>query len=428
MSGMNLDPPRLPESDLRQGGGVPAAPLPPLAAAIADARHKTDALFALLTPAALYERAVAERHRFIFYLGHVEAFDWNLCRSELGLGAGTELDRLFAFGIDPDRSCPDALPCDKATDWPAAAEVLAYQRERRDLFDRHSPALPPQLLHVVLEHRLMHAETLCYLIHWLQLEQKQLIAPPPFDSRPAPDPAVVTIPAGTATLGRRDGFGWDNEFVEHTVEVPAFAIDKYKVTNQQYLRFVREGGPVPLFWRPTDSGFVLRCMFGEIPLPPSWPVYATHEQASAYARWAGRALPTEAQFHRAAYADPHAAGADEREYPWGNEPPRPACGNFDFQHWDPVPVDATPEGDSALGVAQLVGNGWEWTRTPFAPFAGFARFPFYPGYSADFFDGEHFVLKGGSPRTASCMVRRSFRNWFRPNYRYVYAGFRCVDP
>jgi formylglycine-generating enzyme required for sulfatase activity len=102
-------------------------------------------------------------------------------------------------------------------------------------------------------------------------------------------------------------------------------------------------------------------------------------------------------------------------------------GNFDFHQWDPAPAGAHPEGASAFGVHDLVGNGWEWTRTPFAPFRGFAPMPFYPGYSANFFDGKHYVMKGGSPRTAACMLRRSFRNWFQPHYPYVYATFRCVE-
>jgi formylglycine-generating enzyme required for sulfatase activity len=92
-----------------------------------------------------------------------------------------------------------------------------------------------------------------------------------------------------------------------------------------------------------------------------------------------------------------------------------------------VPVTSTPAGDSAFGVSQLLGNGWEWTSTPFAPFPGFEPFPFYPGYSANFFDGAHYVIKGGSPRTAAPLLRRSFRNWFRPDYPYVYAGFRLVE-
>src|SRR6185436_2454173 len=146
--------------------------------------------------------------------------------------------------------------------------------------------------------------------------------------------------------------------------------------------------------------------------------------AATYARWRGRHLPTEAQWHRAAYGTPEGA---ERSYPWGEEPPAPALGNFDGAAWDPQPVGAHPRGRSAFGVEDLLGNGWEWTSTVFHPFPGFRPFPFYPGYSADFFDGKHFVLKGASPRTAAALVRRSFRNWFQPYYPNIYAAFRCVE-
>lgn len=165
-------------------------------------------------------------------------------------------------------------------------------------------------------------------------------------------------------------------------------------------------------------------MFAEIPLPLDWPVYVSHDEASAYARWVGKELPSEAQWHRAAYGT---RNGNERAYPWGAEAPSARRGNFDFERWDPVPAGSHPEGDSDFGIADLVGNGWEWTRTPFAPFPGFQPFSFYPGYSANFFDGKHFVMKGGSPRTAAGMLRRSFRNWFQPHYPYVYATFRCVE-
>ena len=114
-------------------------------------------------------------------------------------------------------------------------------------------------------------------------------------------------------------------------------------------------------------------------------------------------------------------------YPWGNTAPAGDVGNFDFRRWDPEPVSETPGGKSAFGVHQLVGNGWEWTSTVFAPFDGFRAAPSYPGYSANFFDGEHYVIKGGSPRTAARLLRRSFRNWFRPEYPYVYGTFRCIE-
>jgi formylglycine-generating enzyme required for sulfatase activity len=289
---------------------------------------------------------------------------------------------------------------------------------------------PEQILHVAIEHRLMHAETLAYLLHNLTYDQKICDAPAIAYSSRALTVPMIEIPAGIATLGQRaGGFGWDNEFTEHQVTVGGFRVAKYKITNGQYLDFVRAGAAPPHFWTLRGGEFIYRGMFSEVPLPVNAPVYVTHEEAVAYACWASKKLPTEEQFHRAAYSTRMGATntGDERLYPWGNAEPDAMRGNFDFHNWDPVDVDSTPAGDSASGVSQLVGNGWEWTATKFGPFPGFEPMPFYPGYSQNFFDEEHYVMKGGSPVTAACMLRRSFRNWFRPNYPYVYASFRLVE-
>jgi ergothioneine biosynthesis protein EgtB len=257
---------------------------------------------------------------------------------------------------------------------------------------------------------------------------------------------MIEIPAGRATLGlprRPEFFGWDNEYEAHTVQVPGFAIDQYEVTNRQFLEFIAAGGyetrafwsdddwnwkseqevSHPVFWVKAADGWRYRSMFEEIPLPSEWPVYVSHAEATAYARWAGKSLPTEEQWHRAAHGTTEGT---ERQYPWGTDTPNGRFGNFDFVHWNPTPVNAFPAGRSAFGVQDMLGNGWEWTSTVFAPFPGFEPFSFYPGYSANFFDGKHFVMKGGSPRTAACMLRSTFRNWFQAHYQYVYAGFRCV--
>ncbi len=426
-----------------------------------EARIRTDELFGIVTPDSLYERPIPERHRIIFYLGHLEAFDWNLLRERvLGLKAfHPDFDRLFAFGIDPVNG---ALPSDQPVDWPSAADARHYVKRIRESIDAGLAALTSSdwdsnpvgadfsaetLLNVAIEHRLMHGETLAYMLHQLPLERKiRRVRKPELVGAPTV-PGMIEIPAGRATLGLsrsdRSLFGWDNEYEAHTVDVPAFAIDKYKVTNGQYLDFVAAGGyenPAcwteedwswrteqdirhPVFWKRIGERWLYRTMFDEIALPLDWPVYVSQAEASAYARWAGKSLPTEAQWHRAAYG---AKNGHESPYPWGTEAPSSSKGNFDFQGWDPAPVRAFPEGESAFGVADLLGNGWEWTSSPFEPFPGFQRFSFYPGYSADFFDGKHYVMKGASARTAACMLRRSFRNWFQPHYQYVYAGFRCV--
>jgi iron(II)-dependent oxidoreductase len=149
----------------------------------------------------------------------------------------------------------------------------------------------------------------------------------------------------------------------------------------------------------------------------------SHAEASAFARWAGARLPTEGEFQRAAFGAP----GGERPQPWGPAAPTAQHGVFDFSSWEPEPVGTHPMGASAWGVDDLVGNGWEWTSTVFAPFPGFRAMASYPEYSADFFDGEHYVMKGASPATASGLLRPTFRNWFRARYPYVYATFRCAQ-
>lgn len=436
---------------------------PSLLSRMNEARERTDALFDVLSPNSFYDRPIAERHRMIFYLGHLEAFDWNLLSQPLGLSSNnSEFDKLFAFGIDPVGT---GLPTDVPEDWPTIAQVEDYNKAvRRALdnslrnsgaFDAGSPVADGTLLNVAIEHRLMHAETLAYLLHNMPVERKTSRPASASDERPEPKQLMVKIPAGVATLGQRRGggtFGWDNEFERSQVFVPAFAVGMFPVTNGEYLQFVRAGGyEEPKYWSHEDwewrrqnridhphfwhreSGLATsdpnthweyQTMFGNIPLPRSWPVFVSHAETSAFCRWAGKKLPTEPQWHRAAYGTKEGT---ERSYPWGEEEPDNTRGNFHHQSWTASSVDAHPEGASAFGVQDLVGNGWEWTSSPFGPLAGFAAFPFYPGYSANFFDGKHFVLKGGSHRTDSCMLRRSFRNWFQPNYPYIYSTFRYVE-
>jgi formylglycine-generating enzyme required for sulfatase activity len=406
---------------------------------MARARALTDGLLGQVKPAAYYERPIPERHRIIFYLGHLEAFDWNLVARH-GLGRNkisNELDDLFAFGIDPPMG---ELPKDRPGDWPDLVPARAYVEEVRRELDQALDAAPPEMLDMAIEHRLMHAETFSYMLHNLPYEQRILPAQRAGNTlsqngnsqnQHIPPLEMLDITAGAVTLGKNpgDGFGWDNEFDEHTRDVPAFAMSRHKITNGQYLQFVRAGGPAPHYWRQRDDHWFYHGMAAEIPLPLDWPVYVSQQQAEAYAQWAGKSLPTEEQFHRAAFgaSNENSQAGKARRHPWGNEPPSSRFGNFDFAHSDLVPVTVTPAGDSAFGVAQLIGNGWEWTRTIFAPFPGFAVSPAYPGYSANFFDGEHFVLKGASCATDAGLVRASFRNWFRKDYPYAYTTFRVVE-
>ena len=267
-------------------------------------------------------------------------------------------------------------------------------------------------------------------------------------TRPGAPARSVEVPEGEALLGAARGsveFGWDNEFPEHRVHVPRFAIDDHPVTNAELLAFVRDGGyDEPRLWREDDwawrtrrcvqhphswvregGGFRVRSLLKDVPFDRAaeWPAMTSWAEAAAYARWRKAHLPSEAEWRRAAHGTPE--GGDRR-WPWGDATPAGCHGNFHFRHGSPLPSGSHPAGASAWGVLELVGNGWEWTGTPFGPFPGFEPLPRYPGYSADFFDGSHYVLLGASWATDEALLRPSFRNWFQPHYPYVFAKFRCA--
>jgi formylglycine-generating enzyme required for sulfatase activity len=232
-----------------------------------------------------------------------------------------------------------------------------------------------------------------------------------------------------------------------SVDVPAFSIDSVPVCNAEFLEFVESGAyrrpeawreedwawkvqarlDHPQFWLKRSDGWLYQTAFDLLPLThvEGWPAYVSLAEARAYARWRGARLPTEAEFHRAAYGRPDGG---EQPSSWGQDVPGPARGNFDFRGWAPTPIGSYPRAASAWGVHELVGNGWEWTDTPFEPFPGFKAYvERYPGYSADFFDGKHYVLKGASWATVDDLVRPSFRNWFQAHYPFVFAKFRCAS-
>ena len=425
-------------------------------------RARSRALFDLISEEAYYSRPIALRHPIVFYEGHLPAFSFNtLVKRALGRpGIDDRLEQLFARGIDPHESQGEpSRPAPDARDgWPSRDVVQRFAAEadrqvldalgHADLDQPGHPLLDrAEAAFAILEHEAMHQETLLYMWHRLPLGAKR--RPTGYVARVdgvPPPPEWIAIPAGRATLGAdaRDlPFGWDNERPASSTHVAAFLIERHNVTNARFLEFVEAGGYAeptwwrpedwswvqadrishPLFWENHDGRWCWRGQFDLLPLPLAWPAYVSHAEASAYARWSGARLPTEAEFQRAAYGTP---AGNTRVHPWGEASPAAEHGALDFSSWDPHPAGSHPAGRSAWGVDDLVGNGWEWTSTVFAPFQGFQAMPSYPEYSADFFDGEHFVMKGASPVTARELVRPTFRNWFRARYPYVYASFRCA--
>jgi gamma-glutamyl hercynylcysteine S-oxide synthase len=403
-------------------------------------RARTRRLFDLLRDEAYYVRPIPLRNPVVFYEGHLPAFAVNtLLKKGLGQpGIDDHLEDIFARGIDPDMEA--AAVARGNPSWPDRATVQGYAAEadRRieralrdaDIARDDNPLLRgAEAVWAILEHEEMHQETLLYMWHQLPFAMKR--APDGYETLTIAPPSSpddrVSIPAGRVTLGTPATFpfAWDNERPAHTVDVAAFEIDVHDITNAQYLAFMDENPRVapPPFWECDGGTWYWRGMFERVPLPADWPVYLTWADADAYARWAGARLPTEAEYHRAAFGT---SSSNERRHPWGDAMPAARHGNFDFERFDPVPVGSRPAGASAWGVQDLVGNGWEWTSTVFAGFDGFQPLPSYPEYSADFFDGEHYVMKGASPVTARELLRPGFRNWFRPRYPYVYATFRCA--
>ena len=424
-------------------------------------RARSRALFDLLSEDAYYSQPIALRHPIVFYDGHLPGFSFNTLVKR-GLGGPSidaRLETLFARGIDPAEPQPvDATGAlDHRGQWPSRDLVrqFADQADGRVLDalmhgDVDLPGHPlldgAEAVFSILEHEAMHQETLLYMWHRLPLDKKCRPSgyAPRLDGR-VPPLEWIDIPAGRATLGVDRGsiaFGWDNEFPECAADVPAFSIERHNVTNARFVEFVDAGGyrderwwsgenwrwiltehvGHPLFWERLDNAWYWRGMFDLVPLPLAWPVYVSHAEAAAYARWRGARLPTELEYQRAAFGSP----GGRHLHPWGDAEPTAAHGVFDFSSWDPQSAGSHPSGASPWGVEDMVGNGWEWTGTTFAPFPGFRAMASYPEYSADFFDGEHFVMKGGSAATARELLRPTFRNWFRARYPYVYATFRCA--
>ncbi|MFD7185653.1 ergothioneine biosynthesis protein EgtB [Streptomyces sp. NPDC056637] len=298
---------------------------------------------------------------------------------------------------------------------------------------------------MIAQHEQQHDETML-ITHQLRAGAPALTAPDPDPVSPAfRGPSEVLVPGGPFTMGTTtEPWSLDNERPAHARLVPPFHIDTAPVTNGAYLAFMDEGGydnsrwwtpegwalvrdnglRSPLFWR-REAGQWLRRRFGVTEVvPPDEPVvHVSWYEADAYARWAGRRLPSEAEWEKAARFDP-ASGRSMR-YPWGDTDPTPERANLGQRHLRPAPAGSYPAGESPLGVRQLIGDVWEWTSSDFLPYPGFAAFP-YREYSEVFFGPDHKVLRGGSFAVDAVACRGTFRNWDYPVRRQIFAGFRTA--
>ena len=300
-----------------------------------------------------------------------------------------------------------------------------------------------------IRHEDMHVEALSYTRQTLGYARPTGLGnPPPTGGGAWPDD--VDVPGGRWRLGStpEDGFVFDNEKWAHAVDLAPFRIARAPVTNAAFAAFVEAGGyrrrewwseagwawregvraDKPAYWHARDGeGWTWR-RYGRVePLPADAPVvFVNWHEAEAWCRWAKRRLPTEAEWEVAAVGEPtrdRSRLADvKRRWPWGELAPTRRHANLDFAWGEPIDVAACPEGDSAFGCRQMIGNVWEWTSSDFRPFAGFSADP-YEDYSRPWFDSRK-VLRGGAWATSARIARPLYRNFFTPDRTDVIAGFR----
>ena len=437
-------------------------------------RERTLALVAPLDWPLLRRQHVPILSPMVWDLGHVGIFEetWLLRRFGGDGWRRPGYERLFDPVINP-RPARGALPL------PARGELFGYLTEVRERALTHlletagdgaGPPADPEtaallaggyVWELVAEHEEQHHETL--------LQAMQAMTGPcyrPALHRPTPRPAtppardMVEVPAGPFRMGHAGaGFAYDNEREAHEIDLPGFRVDRYPVSNAEYLAFVEDGGyrragpwseegrrwreeteaAAPLYWLApgepapdgsepaagADEGSWRLRRFGRVhPLDPEEPVtHVTFWEAEAYAAWAGKRLPTEPEWEKAALWDPEAGRS--RPWPWGDEPPDATRANLDQLAFGPARAGSYPAGASAYGIHQAIGDVWEWTDSDFRAYPGFEAFP-YAEYSEIFFGPDYKVLRGGSWATRPAVARGTFRNWDFPVRRQIFSGIRCA--
>ncbi len=423
-----------------------------LAGALDEARSRTLGLVEGLSDEVMGRQHSPLMSPLAWDLGHIANYEerWLLGAVEGGRLSSQVLDETYDATLHP-RASRGELPKLTGTEARAylarvRAQVLAHLA-RAGTFKEDPLRHAGFVWGMVASHEHQHCETLCAT---LQLMEAPPWRPPEAPEAPVPSAAAavepgaeVFVPAGPFVMGTDDeAWAYDNERPAHVVDVPAFFIDRHPVTCGQFRAFIEDGGyrrrelwspegfahaqregiDAPLFWRREGRGFVRRRFDAIEEVPAHEPVqHVCWYEADAFARWAGKRLPTEAEWEKAASSSPEG----KRRYPWGDDPVTPARANLCSGLWRPSPVGSLPEGTSAVGCAQLLGEVWEWTASDFAPYPGFRAFP-YRAYSEAFFGGGYKVLRGGSWATHPLVARTTFRNWDFPIRRQIFAGFRCA--
>jgi len=421
-----------------------------IAARLDEARRRTLALVQSLSEADLHCQHDVLMSPIIWDLGHIAHFEelWLVRNLEGPLEFG-EMPGIYNPFENPRRVRGQlALPSleeVKSLMGEVRARVLSGLEKAR--LDDDNPLLRDGYVYaMVLQHEYQHNET---ILQTLQLKQgepyhaPQLYAPPM--RRATPSSTMASFAGGRVTIGTNDrAAAYDNERPAHEVNVAPFLIDVFPVTNADYLRFVRDGGYAteslwssegwqwrqesnaesPKYWIRDGSDWCVRVMDRVRSVDPSLPVcHVCFHEAEAFARWAGKRLPTETEWEVAAGWD--SARQHMRRFPWGDESITAERANIDQLSFGVAPVGAYGANWSPLGCYGMIGDVWEWTSSDFLPYPDYQTFP-YREYSEVFFGNEYKVLRGGSWATRPGVIRTSLRNWDYPIRRQIFSGFRCA--
>lgn len=417
---------------------------------LTEARERTLLLISMLSDEDLHQQHDPLMSPIIWDVGHIAHFE------ELWLTQN--LDGPIEFSEMPGLYNPFEHP--RATRaslaLPTLAEMMKRLREIRGRvldrldsveFDEANPLLREGYVYnMVLQHEYQHNET---ILQTLQLKKGDPYRAPrraSFAASALAWPEMVSFGGGRVSIGTRDhSAAYDNERPEHFIELAAFLIDRFPVSNAQYLEFIRNNGyereefwsdggqrwlaesgaVTPKYWSRAGDGWITRTMDVERPLDLTRPVcHVCYYEAEAFAAWAGKRLPNEFEWEVAASWNPSTERA--QSFPWGDAPADAHLANIDQLAFDTAPIGTFDRNVSPLGCYGMIGDVWEWTSSDFGPYPGFQSFP-YKEYSEEFFGSDYKVLRGGSWATRPGAIRSTFRNWDYPIRRQIFSGFRCAQ-
>jgi iron(II)-dependent oxidoreductase len=423
-------------------------------AALEGVRRRTHALVDPLTDDDVHRQFVDHLSPMAWDLGHVANFEelWLLRNIDGRPGTDADLDRLYNAFENPRWTRGELPLLDRqgALDYLGDVRAESLALLERTSLDGEVPIARDGYVHrMIAQHEGQHQETMLQLlglredVDFALAHERDLLVTA---VRRVDDTDRIHIPAGPFEMGTDDRrWTYDNERPAHTVDLPAFWMDRFPVTNRRYAAFIADDGygrdelwsergrhwrdelghAAPQGWEPARDGWCVR-RFGQlVPLDPAEPVqHVSWFEAEAFATWAGGRLPTEYEWEKAAGWDP--AGRRKRRFPWGDEPPTTRHANVGQVRFRPAPVGSLPAGASAYGVEQLAGDVYEWTSSPFEGWPGFEAFP-YAEYSQVFFGGQDYrVLRGSSWAISSPIARVTYRNWDHPYRRQIMAGIRLA--